>query len=113
AVADLGDGDDDGGVGADRLLQLAAQTRDVRVDGAAVQVQIDAIVPDAREQLIARYHALAVLEEIHQQIELFRRELELLIARACFARRWIQLDERVFADRFRGGRDVRASHDRV
>src|SRR5204863_293115 len=41
AIADFRDGDDHRSVGSDCLLQLAAQTRDVRVDGAAVEIQIE------------------------------------------------------------------------
>src|SRR5439155_9859696 len=76
AVADLGHGDDHGGIGAHRLLQLAAEAGDVRVDGAAVEVQVDAVVPHAGEQLVAGDDALLVLEEVHQEVELLRRELE-------------------------------------
>src|SRR3954465_15970820 len=92
AIADLGHGHDDGGVRSDGLLQLAAETRHVRVDGAAVELEIDAVVPDAGGQLVARNRALLVAEEVHQQVELFRREFQLLIFRGCFACGWDELD---------------------
>src|SRR5437667_8958338 len=101
SVADFCDGDDDGGVCADSLLQLAAETRDVRVDGAAVQIQIDAVVPHARQELVAWNDTLLVLEQIHEQVELFRRELQLLIRGRRFARRRIETDELILADRLR------------
>src|ERR1700686_64135 len=103
-VSDLRHGDDHRRIGAYRLLELAAEARYVRIDGAAVEVEIDAVVPDAREQLVARNDAIFVAEEVHEQIKLFGREFQLVILRRGLARRWIELDERVFADRLRGQR---------
>jgi hypothetical protein len=46
AVADLGDADDQIVGGPDCLLEFAAQSRHMGIDGTAAQVEIDPVVPD-------------------------------------------------------------------
>ena len=58
--------DNHGCIRPDCFLQFATKSGDVRVDGAAIEIEVDAIVPDTREQLVAGNDALLVLEEVHQ-----------------------------------------------
>src|SRR4051812_34863530 len=69
-VADAPHGDDRRGV-----AELAAQLTDVDVDRP--RVAGERVAPDALEQLVARQHEPAMVEELPQQVELLRRELDL------------------------------------
>src|SRR5919197_1707405 len=72
-VADAPDGDDRRGV-----AELPAELADVDVDGA--RIAGEGVAPDALEQLVARQDEAAVVEELPEQVELLRRELDLLVA---------------------------------
>src|ERR671935_1212084 len=72
-VTNSPDGDDRRGV-----AELAAQLPHVHVDGAGVACE--RIAPDAFEQLVARKHETAVVEQLPEQVEFFRRELNLAVA---------------------------------
>ena len=77
-VPDAPDGHDRRGV-----AELAAELADVDVDGA--RVAGEGVAPDALEQLVAREHEAAVVEQLPEQVELLRRELDLLLADAHLA----------------------------
>src|SRR5207248_2644788 len=53
------------------------------VDGAGVSGE--RVAPDALEQLVACEHEPAMIEELPEQVELLRRELDLFLADAHFA----------------------------
>src|SRR5438128_261512 len=72
-VADSPHGHDRRGV-----AELAAQLPHVDVDGAGVAGE--RIAPDALEQLVAREHESAVVEQLPEEVELLRGELDLLVA---------------------------------
>jgi hypothetical protein len=55
----------------------------VHVDGA--RVARERVAPDALEQLITGEHEPAVVEQLPQQVELLRGELDLLVADVYFA----------------------------
>ena len=65
------------------LADLAAQLAHVHVDRA--RVARERVAPHALEQLVARQHEAAVVEQLPQQVELLRRELDLLVADARLA----------------------------
>src|SRR5262249_50093087 len=77
-VADPPHGDDRRGV-----PELAAQLADVHVDGA--RVAGERVAPHPLEQLVAREHEAAVVEQLPEQVELLRRELYLLAVHARLA----------------------------
>src|SRR5262245_27814156 len=66
-----------------RVPELAAQLADVNVHRAGVAGE--GVAPDALEQLVAREHEAAVVEQLPEQVELLRRELDLLVADAHLA----------------------------
>src|SRR3954452_15925698 len=70
-VADPPDGDDRRGV-----AQLAAELANVHVDRP--RVAGEGVAPDALQQLVARQHQAVVVEQLPEQVELLRRELDLL-----------------------------------
>src|SRR5215470_7032075 len=72
-VADPPDGDD-----RRRVAELAPQLPHVDVDRAGVAGE--RVAPDALEQLVARQHEAAVVEQLPEQVELLRGELDLLLA---------------------------------
>src|SRR5438270_6407777 len=74
-VADPPDGHDRG-----RLTELAPELAHVDVDGA--RVAGEGVAPDALEQLVARQHEAAMVEELPEEVELLRRELDLHLADA-------------------------------
>src|SRR5918911_4614581 len=71
-VADAPHGDDRRGV-----AELPPQLADVHVDRA--RVAGERIAPDPLEQLVARQHEPAVVEQLPEEIELLQRELDLLV----------------------------------
>src|SRR5205085_10251586 len=77
-VADPPDGHDRRGV-----AELPAQLADVDVDGA--RVTGEGVAPHALEELVAREDEAAVVEELPEQVELLRRELDLLLPDAHLA----------------------------
>src|SRR5918911_342261 len=77
-VADAPYGDDRRGV-----AELPPQLADVHVDRA--RVAGERIAPDPLEQLVTREHEPAVVEQLPQEVELLRRELDLLVAHARLA----------------------------
>ena len=79
-VADAPDGDDGAGV-----ADLAAQLAHVDVDRA--RVAGERVAPDALEQLVARQHHAAVLEQGPEEVELLGRELHVARCRPCTSRR--------------------------
>src|SRR5438309_12089563 len=58
------------------LAELAAQLPHVDVYGS--RVPGEGVPPDSLEQLVACQDETAVVEELPQQVELFRRKLDLL-----------------------------------
>ena len=66
-----------------RVAELAAQLAHVHVDRA--RVARERVAPDALEQLVAREHEPAMVEQLPEQVELLRRELDLLVADAHLA----------------------------
>src|SRR5215218_10692244 len=72
-VADAPHGDDRGG-----LAELAPQLPHVHVH--RTRVTREGVAPDALEQLVAREHEAAMVEELPEQVELLRRQLDLLVA---------------------------------
>src|SRR4051812_1361710 len=77
-VADAPHGDD-----RRCVAELAAQLADVHVDRA--RVACEGVAPHALEQLVARQHEAAVIEQLPEEIELLRRELDLFLADAHLA----------------------------
>src|SRR5262249_36850834 len=77
-VADAPDRDDRRGV-----AQLAPQLADVDVDRP--RVAGEGVAPHALEQLVARPHEATVVEELPEQVELLRGELDLVVADANLA----------------------------
>src|SRR5919201_278276 len=71
-VADTPDGDD-----RRSIPELAPQLPDVDVDGA--RVAGEGVAPDALQQLVAREDEAAMVEQLPEQVELLRRELDLLL----------------------------------
>src|SRR5581483_7182651 len=61
-----------------RIAELAAQLPHVNIDRP--RVAREGVAPDALEQLIAREHETAVVEQLPEKVELLRRELDLLVA---------------------------------
>src|SRR3954451_22723253 len=61
-----------------RVAELAPHLSHVDVDGA--RVTGERVAPDALEQLVARQDEAAVVEQLPEEIELLRRELDLLVA---------------------------------
>src|SRR5439155_7131535 len=74
-VPDSPDGHDRRGV-----AELPAQLTDVDVDGA--RVSRERVAPDALEQLVAGEHEPPMVDQLPEQVELLRRELDLLLADA-------------------------------
>src|SRR5438046_1388248 len=72
-VADTPDGHDRGGV-----FELAAQLPHVDVNRA--RVAGERVPPYALEQLVAGKHEAAVIEQLPEQVEFLRRELDLAVA---------------------------------
>src|SRR5436305_4568401 len=72
-VADAPDRDD-----RRRVAELAPQLAHVDVHRA--RVAGERVAPDALEQLVARQHEAAVVEQLPEEVELLRRELDLLVA---------------------------------
>ena len=72
-VADPPDGDD-----RRRVAELAPNLPNVDVDGP--RIAGEGVPPHALEQLVAGEHEPAMVEELPQQVELLRRELDLLVA---------------------------------
>src|SRR4051795_7058626 len=70
-VADAPDGHDRRGI-----AELAAQLPDVDVHRS--RVTCERVAPDALEQLVAGQHEPAVVEQLPEEVELLRRELDLL-----------------------------------
>ena len=66
-----------------RVAELAAELPDVDVDGA--RVAREGVAPDALEQLVAREDEAAVVEQLPEEVELLRGELDLLLADANLA----------------------------
>ena len=79
-VADAPDRDD-----RRRVAELAPQLAHVDVDRA--RVARERVAPDPLEQLVARQHEAAVVEQLPEQVELLRRELDLLARRRGTSRR--------------------------
>src|SRR5215218_3866394 len=77
-VADAPDRDD-----RRRVSQLAAELPHVDVHRAGIAGE--RVPPDALEQLVARQHEAAVVEQLPEQVELLRRELDLLVAHLALA----------------------------
>src|SRR5438093_2553343 len=71
-VADAPHGDDRRGI-----AELSPQLAHVHVDGA--RVAGERVAPDPLEQLVARQHEAAVVEQLPEQVELLRRQLDLLL----------------------------------
>src|SRR5947208_16741381 len=71
-VADAPDGHDRRG-----LAELAAQLPHVDVHGAGIPGE--GVAPDALEQLVPCQDEPAVIEQLPQQVELLRRELDFLV----------------------------------
>ena len=61
-----------------RVAELAPHLPHVDVDRA--RVAGERVAPDALEQLVAREHEPAVVEQLPEEVELLRRELDLLVA---------------------------------
>ena len=102
-VADAPDGDDRRGV-----AELAAQLAHVHVDRA--RVAGEGVAPDALEQLVARQHEAAVVEQLPEQVELLRRELDLLARRRATSRRPASIAQVAVLDRLAlAARAARAS----
>src|SRR3954466_7165959 len=59
-------------------LELLPQRQDVRVDRACRGIRV--VAPDVAEQLVARQHALRMLREILEQLELLRCERDRTLA---------------------------------
>ena len=72
-VADAPHGDDRRGV-----PELATDLAHVDVDGA--RVAGEGVAPDALEQLVPGEHEPSVVEQLPEQVELLRRELDLAVA---------------------------------
>src|SRR6195952_5280884 len=68
-VADTPDGHDRA-----RLADLAPELAHVHVDRA--RVARECVPPDALEQLVAREHEAAVIEQLPEEVELLRRQLD-------------------------------------
>src|SRR5262245_11141065 len=77
-VPDPPDGPDRRGVS-----ELPPELADVHVDGSGVARE--RVAPHALEQLVTREHEAAVVEELPQQVELLRCELDLLLSDANLA----------------------------
>src|SRR5437660_6656141 len=77
-VADPPDGHD-----RRRLTELPSELAHVDVDGA--RIAGEGVAPDALEQLVARQHEAAVGEELPEEVELLRREMELHLGYANLA----------------------------
>src|SRR6185437_16999960 len=75
-VADPPDGDDRRGV-----AELAAELAHVDVDRA--RVAGERVAPDPLQQLVARQHEAVVVEQLPEQVELLRRQLDLLACDLC------------------------------
>src|SRR4051812_38991645 len=72
-VADAPHGDD-----RRRVTELPSQLADMDVDRAGVTRK--RVAPHALEQLVACQHEAAMIEQLPEQVEFFRRELDLLFA---------------------------------
>ena len=106
-VADAPDGDD-----RRRVAELAAQLADVDVDRA--RVAGEGVAPDALEQLVARQHEAAVVEQLPEQVELLRRELDLLVADARLAAAGVDAQVAVLrSPRSRGSRRSGVARRRI
>ena len=66
-------------------LDLLAKTRDVDVDGARQRRLV--VPPHLRQQLVARQRRAAMLDEVPQQLELARREIDGLLPHASTSAR--------------------------
>ena len=96
----VADGVPDAVHGADDVgAELAAQRADVRVDGARARRHV--VAPHLLEQLFAGRHPTGPRREVHEQVELGRREVHELAVLTHAARRGIELD---VADRRRDRR---------
>src|SRR5262249_53683681 len=74
------------------VADLGPQLRDVRVDRARGRVAL--VAPDVLEQLLARDGVTLALDEVAQQLELARREVERLAALLRPVGLEVQLDVR-------------------
>ncbi len=108
-VADAPDRDD-----RRRIAELAPQLADVDVDRAGVDPGVG-VAPHALEELVAREHEPAMVEQLPQEVELLRRELHLGLPHAHLAPAGV--DEQVaVADLLRLGPRAlrrRAAEDRL
>src|SRR5213076_74843 len=95
------------------VAELATKLADVDVDGS--RIASERVPPDPLEQLVSRQHEAAVVEELPEQVELLRRQLDLLLADANFAPARVDAEVAVADDRALGlpplGR--RAPQDRL
>ena len=83
-VAEAVDGEDEfGGLGVG--LDLLTQTGDVHVDGPRQRHLV--VAPHVRQQRVARQRRAAMLDEVPQQLELARRQLDGLAAARDLLRR--------------------------
>ena len=65
------------------VAELAAELAHVHVDGA--RIARERVAPDALEELVAGEDEAAMIQELPEQVELLRRELDLLVADARLA----------------------------
>src|SRR5581483_6622819 len=65
------------------VAELAPELAHVHVDGA--RVAGEGVAPDALEELVARQHEPTVVEQLPEEVELLRRELDLPVADAHLA----------------------------
>src|SRR4029078_7732901 len=72
------------------VAELAAELANVDVDRAGVSGE--GVTPDTLEQLIAREHETAVIQQLPKKIELLRRKLDLLVADARLAAAGIDVE---------------------
>src|SRR6476660_8638499 len=66
-----------------RIAELPPELTHMDVDRA--RVSREGVTPDALEQLIPRQHETAMVEQLPQEIELLRSQLNLVLADAHFA----------------------------
>src|SRR5215210_8519073 len=76
-IADAPHGHDRGG-----LPELPSQLAYMNVHGP--RITGERVAPDSLEQLVAREHEAAMVEQLPEQVELLRRELHLLVANLHF-----------------------------
>src|SRR5919199_1252699 len=88
--------------GGDRaaLAELAAKLPHVHVDRP--RVACERVPPDPLEQLVARQHEAAVVEQLPEQVELLRRELDVLALHGHLAAAGVDAQVAVLHRRVRG-----------